>query len=132
MKYRFRGQITALLAAMCRLSRRSASPIGSPSATTILASTFPRLNGWREAGFQDSFGKPGKGLFSNRTTTQGRLRENPKATPPTAAAYKRYLEKLDTQEGELEELQAKRDQLQTKEHDQQTAFEAFLASLNVE
>jgi hypothetical protein len=63
---------------------------------------------------------------------QGRLRENLKATPSTAAAYKRYLEKLDSQEAELEKLQARRDQLQTKEHEQRTAFESCLASLNVE
>jgi chromosome segregation ATPase len=52
-------------------------------------------------------------------TDQGRLRENLKATQLTASAYKRYLEKLDAQEIELEKLQAKRDQLQAKEHDQQ-------------
>jgi hypothetical protein len=65
-------------------------------------------------------------------TDQGRLRENLKATPATAAAYKRYLEKLDTQEVELERLQTKRDQLQAKEHDQQKAFETYLANLNVD
>ena len=65
-------------------------------------------------------------------TDQGRLRENLKATPPTAAAYKRYLEKLDKQEVDLEKLQANRDQLQAKEHDQQTAFETYLANLTVE
>ncbi|HEX4591208.1 MAG TPA: DUF4139 domain-containing protein, partial [Gemmataceae bacterium] len=65
-------------------------------------------------------------------TDQGRLRENLKATPPTAAAYKRYLEKLDKQEVELEKLQGQRDQLQAKEHDQRTAFETYLSSLNVE
>jgi hypothetical protein len=63
---------------------------------------------------------------------QGRLRENLKATPPTAAAYKRYLEKLDTQEVQLEKLQGQRDQLQAKEHQQRTAFEGYLATLNVE
>ena len=63
---------------------------------------------------------------------QVRLRENLKATPPKAAAYKRYLEKLDKQKVELEKLQAKRDQLQAREHDQQSAFEAYLANLNVE
>jgi hypothetical protein len=65
-------------------------------------------------------------------TDQARLRENLKATPPTAAAYKRYLEKLDTQEAELEKLQANRDRLQAKEHDQRTTFENYLANLNVE
>ncbi|HEY1380369.1 MAG TPA: DUF4139 domain-containing protein, partial [Gemmataceae bacterium] len=63
---------------------------------------------------------------------QVRLRENLKATPPTAAAYKRYLEKLDSQEADLEKLQAKRDQLQAQEHAQRTAFESYLASLTVE
>jgi hypothetical protein len=63
---------------------------------------------------------------------QGRLRENLKATPSEAAAYKRYLQKLDTQESELEKLQSKREQLQAKEHQQRTAFEGYLAGLNVE
>jgi hypothetical protein len=63
---------------------------------------------------------------------QGRLRENLKATPPTAAAYKRYLEKLDTQESELERLQTKRDQLQVQESQSRKAFESYLMALNVE
>jgi hypothetical protein len=63
---------------------------------------------------------------------QNRLRENLKATPPNSDAYQRYLKKLDTQEADLEKLQAKRDQLQAKEHEQRTAFETYLASLNVE
>src|SRR3954468_14806008 len=54
---------------------------------------------------------------------QGRLRENLKATPPTAAAYKRYLEKLDSQEADLEKLQARRDQLQTQEQAQRAAVQ---------
>jgi hypothetical protein len=66
------------------------------------------------------------------TADQGRLRENLKATPATANAYKRYLEKLDTQEVELEKLQAQRDQLQVQEHQSRTAFESYLMALNVE
>lgn len=63
---------------------------------------------------------------------QNRLRENLKATPPTAAAYKRYLEKLDSQEAEIEKLQSKRQQLQAKELQQRQSFEGFLMALNVE
>lgn len=63
---------------------------------------------------------------------QNRLRENLKATPPTAAAYKRYLEKLDSQEVEIEKLQGQREKLQAKEHQQRTAFEAYLMALNVD
>lgn len=63
---------------------------------------------------------------------QTRLRENLKATPPTAAAYKRYLEKLDSQEVEIEKMQAKREQLQGQEHQARTAYEGYLMALNVE
>ena len=38
--------------------------------------------------------------------------------PPTAAAYKRYLEKFDEQETEIEKLQAKIKKLQAAEHQQ--------------
>ena len=52
--------------------------------------------------------------------------------PPTAAAYKRYLEKFDQQESEIERLQAKRESLQQEEHKQRTAYEAYLMSLDVQ
>jgi septal ring factor EnvC (AmiA/AmiB activator) len=63
---------------------------------------------------------------------QSRLRANLKEMPPTAAAYKRYLEKFDQQESEIEQLQAKRKQLQDTEHRQRSAYEGFLMSLNLE
>jgi hypothetical protein len=66
------------------------------------------------------------------TADQVRLRENLKATPETAAAYKRYVDKLDKQEVELESLQARRDQLQNAEHEARTAYEGYLMALNVE
>jgi hypothetical protein len=63
---------------------------------------------------------------------QQRLRANLKEMPPTAAAYKRYLEKFDSQETEIETLQAQRQRLQDKEHEQRTAYEGYLQNLNVE
>ena len=39
------------------------------------------------------------------TDDQTRLRANLKEMPPTAAAYKRYLDKFDKQESEIEKLQ---------------------------
>jgi hypothetical protein len=63
---------------------------------------------------------------------QGRLRMNLKEMPPTAAAYKRYLEKFDQQESLIEQLQTKRDKLQQDEHSQRGAYEAFLTSLDVQ
>jgi hypothetical protein len=63
---------------------------------------------------------------------QGRLRANLKEMPPTAAAYKRYLEKFDQQETQIEQLQAKRQQLQDQEHLKRQGYEAYLMALNVE
>ena len=40
------------------------------------------------------------------TDDQTRLRANFEKMPPTSAAYKRYLEKFDKQETEIEKLQA--------------------------
>jgi hypothetical protein len=74
---------------------------------------------------------------ANRTLAQieqdqTRLRANLKEMPPTAAAYKRYLEKFDQQETEIEKLQAKRQQLQDQEHQKRQGYEAYLMSLNAE
>jgi hypothetical protein len=66
------------------------------------------------------------------TDDQARLRLNLKEMPPTAAAYKRYLEKFDQQETQIEQLQAKRDALQQEEHKQRSGFEAYLMSLDVQ
>jgi hypothetical protein len=66
------------------------------------------------------------------TDDQGRLRANLKEIPPTAAAYKRYLEKFDKQETEIEQLQNDIKKLQTTEHQQRKEYETFLANLTVE
>jgi septal ring factor EnvC (AmiA/AmiB activator) len=66
------------------------------------------------------------------TDDQVRLRANLKEMPPTAAAYKRYLEKFDQQETEIEKLQADLKKLQGTEHNQRKEYENFLANLSVE
>ena len=48
------------------------------------------------------------------------------------AAYKRYLQKFDEQETQIEKYQAAIKSLQGQEHEQRKSFEAFLAQLNVE
>ena len=63
---------------------------------------------------------------------QGRIRANLDRVPPTSAAYKRYLEKLDTQEPEIEKLQDKVRKLQEEEHKARVAYENYLGSLDVE
>src|SRR5262249_30983243 len=57
------------------------------------------------------------------TDDQVRLRENLRTMPATAAAYKRYLEKFDQQETEIETYQADIKKLQTTEHAQRKEFE---------
>ena len=52
--------------------------------------------------------------------------------PPTAAAYKRYLDKFDQQETQIEKYQADIKKLQDVEHKQQKEFEDFLANFSAE
>jgi hypothetical protein len=64
------------------------------------------------------------------TEDQVRLRANLKEMPPTAVAYKRYLEKFDQQETQIETYQADIKKMQEAEHQQQKEFEDFLNSFS--
>ena len=66
------------------------------------------------------------------TDDQVRLRANLKEMPATAAAYKRYLEKFDQQETQIEQYQADIKKLQGVEHQQRKEFEDFLANFSAE
>jgi hypothetical protein len=66
------------------------------------------------------------------TDDQGRLRANLREMPATAAAYKRYLEKFDQQETQIEKYQADIKKLQGQEHTEQKAFDEFLAGFSAE
>jgi hypothetical protein len=63
---------------------------------------------------------------------QTRIRANLKDTPSSAEAYKKYLAKLDAQEGEIDKLTAKIKELQEAENQQRRVFENYLANLSVE
>jgi hypothetical protein len=63
---------------------------------------------------------------------QARLRANIKELPPTSAAYKRYLEKFDTQETEIEKLQSESKKLRGSEEERRKELEAYVLSLNLE
>src|SRR5205823_14650734 len=65
------------------------------------------------------------------TQDQARLRANLKEMPPTAAAYKRYLEKFDQQETEIEDLQKQQKSLQATELKNRQEMEKYLLNLNV-
>jgi hypothetical protein len=66
------------------------------------------------------------------TDDQVRLRANLKEMPATAAAYKRYLEKFDQQETQIEKHQADIKKLQGTEAAQRKEFEDFLANFSAE
>jgi hypothetical protein len=63
---------------------------------------------------------------------QTRIRANLKETPEGAAAYKKYLAKLDAQEGEIDKLNAKIKELREAESTQKKDYENFLATLTIE
>ena len=66
------------------------------------------------------------------TDDQVRLRANLKEMPPTAAAYKRYLDKFDAQETQIEKYQAAIKEMQQAEHQQRKQLDDFLASFSAE
>jgi hypothetical protein len=66
------------------------------------------------------------------TTDQGRLRANLREMPATAKAYKRYLEKFDLQETQIEQYQAQIKKLQGQEHQQTKDLDSFLASFSAD
>ena len=66
------------------------------------------------------------------TDDQARLRANLDKVPAASAAHKRYLEKFDAQETEIEKLQDKIMQKQDALEKQQKEYEDFLATLNAE
>src|SRR5262249_3485242 len=63
---------------------------------------------------------------------QTRLRANLKETPATAEAYKKYLAKLDAQEGEIDKLTAKIKELRDWENKQRKGYEEYLANLTID
>jgi hypothetical protein len=66
------------------------------------------------------------------TEDQVRLRANLKEMPPTAAAYKRYLDKFDQQETQIEKYQADVKKMQETAQQQQKEFEDFLNNFSAD
>ena len=66
------------------------------------------------------------------TDDQVRLRANLDKMPPTSAAYKRYLDKFDQQETEIEKIQKSIEEKQETVKTQQAAYDDYLAGLSVE
>ena len=66
------------------------------------------------------------------TDDQVRLRANIKELPPTSPVYKKYLEKFEKQEGQIEDMQGSIKKLQDDELKERQRYEAYLGALDVE
>jgi hypothetical protein len=66
------------------------------------------------------------------TQDQNRLRQNLREVPRDSDAYKRYIEKFDEQESEMDALHAKLKALQATDHQKQVAYEDYLKNLSAE
>ncbi len=72
-----------------------------------------------------------QGQLQEIARDQDRLRANLKEMPATAAAYKRYLDKFDRQETEIERLQGEVRELQDVEARQRQEYEAYWARVEI-
>jgi hypothetical protein len=63
---------------------------------------------------------------------QGRLRQDLKIVPANSAVHKRYLDKFDKQETQIEKLQEDVKKQLEQQQKQRKEYEDFLASLTVE
>lgn len=66
------------------------------------------------------------------TTDQNRIRQNLREVPKESEAYKRYLDKFDVQEKEMDTLHAKLKEQQEQEYTTRVAYENFLRNITVE
>jgi hypothetical protein len=66
------------------------------------------------------------------TADQDRLRKNLKEVPASSPLYKKYLAKLEKQEGQIEKYQEDIKKLQGTEHARKKAFEDFLAAFSAD
>jgi hypothetical protein len=104
-------------------------PVTSEKVKVALQKAIELRTTWAKT--QQDLGQVQKQL-KDITDDQGRLRANMRELPQSSPIYKKYLEKFEKQEGEIEEMQATIKKLQDTEHAQRQAFDNYLGSLDVE
>jgi hypothetical protein len=105
------------------------STIASDKVKEALAKALELKNKW--AATQRDIAELNR-QYNEISQDQQRLRANLKELPPTAEAYKRYLQKFDQQETEIEKIQASLKELRAKEDRERREYEQYLFALNVE
>jgi hypothetical protein len=103
--------------------------VSSPKVKEALQKAIALKN--KHAGTQQELAQVEKQL-KVVTDDQARLRANLKETPATAPVYKRYLEKLEKQEAEIDRMQSSQKKLQDAELAERQASDNYLAALDVE
>jgi hypothetical protein len=105
------------------------SSVASPAVKEILRQALRMRAGYQttERQIEES-----KQAVKAITDEQVRLRANLERLPETSAAYKRYLEKFDTQETQLEKLAEQIGKLQASAKKQRQDFAAYVAAANAE
>jgi hypothetical protein len=73
-----------------------------------------------------------RGQLKEVVEDQARMRANVRDLPEKAPVYKRYLDKFDKQEAEIEALQKQIKDLEAAELRQRNAYDSYLADLTVE
>jgi len=101
--------------------------VTSDKVKAALQKAIDLRGGWAKT--QQELGKAVQQL-KDVTDDQVRLRANIKELPSTSPVYKKYLEKFEKQEGQIEEMQASIKSLQDQEHKQRQDYENFLAALD--
>jgi hypothetical protein len=104
-------------------------PVTSEKVKVALQKAIELRTTWAKT--QQDLGQVQKQL-KDITDDQGRLRANMRELPQSSPIYKKYLEKFEKQEGEIEEMQATIKKLQDTEHAQRQAFDNYLGNLDVE
>jgi hypothetical protein len=105
------------------------SPASTSEVKAVVQKAVELKSAWMKT--TQELAKVGKEL-KDIVDDQGRLRANLKEMPRDTNAYKRYIEKFEKQETEIEELQGSIKKLQDAEQRQRQAFEAYLESLGVQ
>ena len=104
-------------------------PVTSEKVKVALQKAMELRSIWAKT--QQDLGQVQKQL-KDITDDQGRLRANMRELPQSSPIYKKYLEKFEKQEGEIEEMQATIKKLQDTEHAQRQAFDNYLGNSDVE
>ena len=87
---------------------------------------------WQAVVESERLRKESEQQLAGHRTDQAEARENLKTLPNTSAAYRRFLEKIDSIQNDIEKTQGQIKKLRDEEASKRREYEGFLANLTVE